>query len=216
MRGVRGVGPRDLDRVVGLWSALMGHHEALDPHWRAGPGAEDERRRLLARLLADADAAVRVWDEEGDLLGFCAAQIEVASPMAAERARAEITDLFVCQDSRRRGIGRRLVEAVTDWIRERGVRRGARCKPRPPSSRCCHTPRAVGGIPEPRHARLPWGKARARLFRPDSPRGRGFAVRICAPKATYTARRQNDGERGCSSTRGWGRPCVSCDTISRW
>jgi GNAT superfamily N-acetyltransferase len=114
---------RDLDRVVGLWSALMGHHEALDPHWRAAPGAEDERRRLLARLLADADAAVRVWDEEGDLLGFCAAQIEVASPMAAERARAEITDLFVCQDSRRRGIGRRLVEAVTDWIRERGVRR---------------------------------------------------------------------------------------------
>ncbi len=117
------MGPRDLDRVVGLWSALLGHHEALDPHWRAAPGAEDERRRLLARLLADADAAVLVWEEEGDLLGFCAAQIEVAPPMVAERARAEITDLFVCEDSRRRGIGRRLVEAVTDWIRERGVRR---------------------------------------------------------------------------------------------
>lgn len=117
------MGPRDLDRVVGLWSALLGHHEALDPHWLAAPGAEDERRRLLARLLADADAAVLVWEEEGDLLGFCAAQIEVAPPMVAERARAEITDLFVCEDSRRRGIGRRLVEAVTDWIRERGVRR---------------------------------------------------------------------------------------------
>ena len=123
MSGVRRVGPRDLDRVVGLWSALIGHHEALDPHWRAAPGAEDERRRLLARLLADADAAVLVWEEEGDLLGFCAAQIEVGPPTVAERARAEITDLFVSEDARRRGIGRRLVEAVTDWLRERGVPR---------------------------------------------------------------------------------------------
>jgi GNAT superfamily N-acetyltransferase len=121
--GVRGVGPRDVDRVVALWSALMGHHEALDPQWRAAPGAEDERRRLLARLLADPEAAVLVWDEGGDLLGFCAAQIETAPPLVAERARAEITDLFVREDSRRRGIGRRLVEATTDWIGERGVRR---------------------------------------------------------------------------------------------
>jgi GNAT superfamily N-acetyltransferase len=114
---------RDLDRVVGLWSALMGHHQAFDPHWRAAPGAEDEWRRLLVRLLSDADAAVLVWDEGGDLLGFCAAQIEAAPPIVAERARAEITDLFVCEDFRRRGIGRRLVETVTDWLRERGVPR---------------------------------------------------------------------------------------------
>ena len=123
MSGVRRVGPRDLDRVVGLWGALMGHHQAIDPHWQAAPGAEDEWRRLLVRLLADADASVLVWDEGGDLLGFCAAQIEDAPPVVAESARAEITDLFVCEDSRRRGIGRRLVEAVTDWIREQGVRR---------------------------------------------------------------------------------------------
>ena len=123
MRGVRRAGPRDLDRVVGLWGALMGHHQAFDPHWRVAPGAEDEWRRLLARLLADADAAVLVWDEEGDLLGFCAAQIEDAPPVVTERARAEITDLFVSEDSRRGGIGRRLVEAVMDWLRERGVPR---------------------------------------------------------------------------------------------
>jgi GNAT superfamily N-acetyltransferase len=109
--------------VVALWSALLGHHEPLDPHWRAAPGAGDERRSLLVRLLSDADAEVLVWDEEGDLLGFCVAQIEIGPPTVVERARAEITDLFVREESRRSGIGRRLVEAVTDWIRERGVPR---------------------------------------------------------------------------------------------
>ncbi|MBW1687013.1 MAG: hypothetical protein JRS35_18345, partial [Deltaproteobacteria bacterium] len=87
MRGVRRAGPRDLDRVVGLWGALMWHHQAFDPHWRVAPGAEDEWRRLLERPLADADAAVLVWEEEGDLLGFCTAQIEDAPPVVAERAR---------------------------------------------------------------------------------------------------------------------------------
>ena len=123
MAGVRRVGPRDLDRVVGLWGALMEHHQAFDPYWRVAPGAEDEWRLLLARLVADADAAVLVWDEDGDLLGFCAAQIEDAPPVVTERARAEITDLFVSEDSRRCGVGRRLVEAVMDWLRERGVPR---------------------------------------------------------------------------------------------
>ena len=123
MRGVRKAGPRDLDRLVGLWSALMAHHQVLDPQWRAAPGAEDEWRRLLERLLSDADAAVLVWDEEGDLMGFCTAQIEQAPPVVEERARAEITDLFVREDSRRRGIGRRLVEVVTEWLRGQGVPR---------------------------------------------------------------------------------------------
>ena len=56
-------------------------------------------------------------------MGFCTAQIEAAPPVVQEKARAEITDLFVREDSRRRGIGRRLVEAVTEWLRERGVPR---------------------------------------------------------------------------------------------
>jgi len=121
--GVRRAGKRDLDRVIALWSALLGHHEALDPHWRAAPGASDERQRLIARLLSDADAEVLVWDEDGDLLGFCAAQIETAPSVILEQVRAEISDLFVREDSRRRGIGRELVEAMTGWLRERGVPR---------------------------------------------------------------------------------------------
>jgi GNAT superfamily N-acetyltransferase len=101
----------------------MEHHQAFDPHWQVAPSAEDEWRPLLERLLSDTDAEVLVWDEEGDLLGFCTAQIEEAPPVVEERARAEITDLFVRGDCRRRGIGRRLVEAVTAWLRERGVPR---------------------------------------------------------------------------------------------
>lgn len=124
MGGVRPAGARDVDRVVALWTALLSHHQLIDPHWRMAAGAEQEWQAFLGRLLRDPDAAVLVWDEpDGDLLGFCAAQIGRAPPVMAERARCEVTDLFVREDARRRGIAAALVNAALAWCVERGVDR---------------------------------------------------------------------------------------------
>ena len=51
------------------------------------------------------------------------AQIGRRPPLVAERARCEITDLFVRQDGRRRGIALALVRAALAWCEQRGVRR---------------------------------------------------------------------------------------------
>lgn len=124
MPGARGAGPRDADRVVALWSALMAHHRCLDSHWHTAAGAAEQWGSFLGRLLEDPDALVLVWEEpEGDLLGFCAAQIGRAPPILVERTRCEITDLFVREDARRRGIAAGLVRAALDWCTERGVER---------------------------------------------------------------------------------------------
>lgn len=123
MGGVRPATRRDLDRVLGLYMELLAHHAPLDRYYRTRPGTEADWRRFLERLLGDRDAVVLVWEEDGRLLGFCAAQVEEAPGMLVEAARAEITDLLVRPEARRRGIGRALVEAALAWIRGRGVQR---------------------------------------------------------------------------------------------
>ena len=124
MPGVRQARARDVDRVVALWTALMAHHHSIDAHWRIAAGAETEWQAFLGRLLDDPDAAVLVWEAEGgDLPGFCAAQIGRAPPVITERARCEVTDLFVREDARRRGIAAALVAGALDWCAERGVDR---------------------------------------------------------------------------------------------
>ena len=80
-------------------------------------------RVLLDRQLRDADAAVFVWDEGGDVAGFCTARIDRAPPILEERERAEITDLAVREDARRRGVGTALADAACAWIASRGVER---------------------------------------------------------------------------------------------
>jgi len=121
--GVRPGGRRDLAAVVALWSELVRHHAPLDPHYRVADGAEEVWRDFLARLLREPDAAVFVQERDGAACGFVVAELARATPVLRETVRAEITDLYVRPEARRRGSGRALVEAALAWVGERGVER---------------------------------------------------------------------------------------------
>ena len=79
--------------------------------------------KLLAQQLRDADAAVFVCEEARGLVGFCSVRLERAPAAMVEVSRAEIADLGVRADHRRKGVGRSLVEAARSWVRSRGAER---------------------------------------------------------------------------------------------
>ena len=118
---VRCADPVDLQRLVVLWAEVIGHHASLDPLFRLRSDAEPALRRLLAAQLEHADGEIFVWEDGSRLLGFCAVRIDRAPPILIETARAEITDLGVCEKARRRGIGTALADAATAWVRSRGI-----------------------------------------------------------------------------------------------
>ena len=118
---VRKASHRDLDRVTELWMALGEHHAALEPAFALRRGAATLARRILEAQLADPDTAILVHDEAGALSGLLIARVARAPDIQVERCRGEITDLYVRESARRRGIGRALVEAGTAWARERGA-----------------------------------------------------------------------------------------------
>jgi GNAT superfamily N-acetyltransferase len=108
---------------MALWIALTEHHASSDPLFRLRADADAEIQRLLDALFRDPDTAIFVYERDAALTGFCSARIDRAPPILLEDRRAEITDLMVCADERRRGIGRALVECALDWLKERGVER---------------------------------------------------------------------------------------------
>lgn len=120
---VRRCRPQDVDRVAALWSGLTEHHSRLDPVFALRADAGERIRLLLKGQLRDTDTAIFVADDGGDVLGFCAVRVDRAPPILEEVERAEITDLGVREDARRRGFGRALVEAALGWIAERGLGR---------------------------------------------------------------------------------------------
>lgn len=120
---IRRAGPRDLDRVAALWAEITRHHESIDSLFRMRAGGGESLRELLSGILRDPDAATFVYVVGGDLPGMCIVRIDRAAPILEEVERAEITDLGVRRDMRRRGIAAALSRAALDWVVERGVRR---------------------------------------------------------------------------------------------
>ncbi len=120
---VREAKPRDLDRVAAMWTAITHHHEVLDPVFAMRRDAASALRDLLDNLHRDRDATILVYDEAGDLPGICIVRIDHSPPIMEEVQRAEITDLGVREDERRRGIGGVLVDAALEWIRASGIAR---------------------------------------------------------------------------------------------
>ena len=114
---------RDLDRVAALWTGITVYHEPLDPVFRMRRDAGGELRELLRALGRNPDAAIFVYEEGGDLQGLCIVRIDRSPPIMEETERAEITDLGVREDARRRGIGTRLVDEAIAWARVGGVGR---------------------------------------------------------------------------------------------
>lgn len=106
-----------------LWLELTRHHADLDPVFALRPGVEDEAPRLLAALLGDPDAAVFLAGEGPPFAGLAIVRVDHAPPIHPETCRAEISDLYVAPDARRRGLGRVLARAATEWALARGAER---------------------------------------------------------------------------------------------
>jgi ribosomal protein S18 acetylase RimI-like enzyme len=114
---------RDLDRVAALWTAITRHHEPLDPVFRMREDADAELGELLRAIARDPDAVILVYDEDGDLPGLCIVRLDRSPPIMKEVERAEITDLGVREDARRRGIANALVDEALSWVKQSGVSR---------------------------------------------------------------------------------------------
>jgi GNAT superfamily N-acetyltransferase len=121
--GIRRASARDLDQLTALWRAINAHHSHLDPLFTERSEAGAEARELLRAQLADADMAFFVSERAGELVGFCAVRVDRAPPILVEVERAQITDLFVVESLRRKGLARALVACALEWVRARRVGR---------------------------------------------------------------------------------------------
>lgn len=112
----------DLDAIVSLWMDMMHEHEEFDERVRLSVAADEAYRNYACRHIENPEAPVFVADHSGRIIGFCLAYVARSLPMFRPSSYGFISDLMVMESWRRQGVGRSLLGAVQQWLREQGVR----------------------------------------------------------------------------------------------
>ncbi|MGE0722951.1 MAG: GNAT family N-acetyltransferase [Alphaproteobacteria bacterium] len=119
-------GERDRSALVDFAAAVQDFERAFTPSLRPGADIGVAYIDYLLDRARQADGLVLVAREDARPVGFIAGWIEVDNDWLVEEAARRhgyVSDLFVVEDRRRRGIARALMEAVEAALREKGCRR---------------------------------------------------------------------------------------------
>jgi ribosomal protein S18 acetylase RimI-like enzyme len=124
---VRPALPSDIAALIPLFEELDEHHRlALPVVFREPDGARREQS-WLDGVIAGPDQAILVAEgPHADIVGLVGLVVLIARSVAANSVRdarrfVEIDQLVVTSATRRRGIGRSLIDASKAWGRARGI-----------------------------------------------------------------------------------------------
>jgi GNAT superfamily N-acetyltransferase len=111
---IRRAEPGDEEQVVAMYDWLFAPPGSKPPQW----DPEKARSRLLEAIRSPR-AAVLVVEDQGAMIAFCTAYLELNSVRFGQRCWVE--DLAVDPRQRSRGVGSALLSAARDWARDAGA-----------------------------------------------------------------------------------------------
>lgn len=85
------------------------------------PNSENQERGMLLLLQHPDRGCIKVAEEDGRIIGMVSAQLVISTAEGAPSAWVE--DMVVCGDQRGKGVGRALLDSLTDWARSKGASR---------------------------------------------------------------------------------------------
>jgi ribosomal protein S18 acetylase RimI-like enzyme len=112
----------DVDAIAALMSARRRVYEQFEPRfWRVAENADAVHRPWLEFLVADDSVVSLVAEIDGAFAGFVIATVGPAPPVYDPGGLAAMIDDYAVVGDTWDTIGRALLDAVTERVRERGA-----------------------------------------------------------------------------------------------
>jgi len=112
----------DLDAVVDLWDELVDHHGRLSPLFTPASDSREKWSRYLVKKFSEKSTRLIVAQEDGEVVGFMLCMLSPNAPIFKERTLGIITDVYVRQERRRKGIAKEMLKVALRWFKKNKVK----------------------------------------------------------------------------------------------
>lgn len=111
----------DIPQIVELWLGLSEMHAAMEPMWETVGNAEEIHEAHLKTILIKDNYYIVVAEVENNIIGFSTLFLSDRPEVFLIKRIASIHDTYVKVEFRKKGVARKLTEALVSFAKDKGV-----------------------------------------------------------------------------------------------
>lgn len=119
---IRDARPDELGQVVRLWEKLVEHHSSFSPYYVIAPDGKQKWSRYLAQKFSEKSTKLIVAAENGEIVAFMLCLLSPNEPIFKDRTLGIISDVYVDEDRRRKGVAREMLRQALRWFKKNKVK----------------------------------------------------------------------------------------------
>lgn len=112
----------DLDDVANLWEKLAKHHAGLSDDFALAWDSKRRWSKYLREKFAEISTRLIVAEEKDEIVGFMLCMLSPNIPIYKERKLGIITDAYVQQERRKRGVANKMFDVALKWFKKNKVK----------------------------------------------------------------------------------------------
>jgi ribosomal protein S18 acetylase RimI-like enzyme len=113
---------KDLNSIVKLGMALAEYHRKFDEYYKSGKERKKEFKKLLLKKSGKRNFKVLVAKDKNKILAYGIASIEKPALYAKPKKIGKLTNLYVKERYRKRGIGKQIFDEFLEWFKSRDIK----------------------------------------------------------------------------------------------
>ena len=112
----------DMEPVADLWKMLAEYHEELADDFALSWDSRKRWSKYLRDKYSEISTKLIVADEAGEIVGFMLCMLSPNAPIFRDRQLGVISDVYVREDLRRKGIAKKMFDVAAKWFAKNKVR----------------------------------------------------------------------------------------------
>lgn len=119
---IREASRKDVKQINSLNQQLNEYHLKFDDYYKLRPNLEDITTKYFENIITSEDSILLVAEDNKSVVGYIVGKVGVRPPVYEVDKRGLLSEMYVLEKYRGRGVGRELTERMISWFKERSIK----------------------------------------------------------------------------------------------